>query len=327
MKFWLNILVLSTLLTAPILAPAELPFRTIEITYRAKVTEIPDTAEQIAVWLPLPASHEYQKVFDLKLSASHRYEVLYEETYGNRFLYIELKGEEAIQALKDDLPWLEFTATITRTARSTLDTKFTIHNPRGDLSRFLKPTRLIPIDGQIADEAKRTVGEEAEPLDQARLLYDHIVRTVKYDKSGEGWGRGDAVYACDVRAGNCTDFHSLFLGEARSLNIPTRFVMGFSLPEDNMEGTLTGYHCWAEFFVPAKGWVPIDASEAYKHPEKREQFFGGLDQHRIEFTVGRDISLPKSSNGVVNYSIYPHVEVDGKVADIVEHTITFNDVE
>jgi hypothetical protein len=136
--------------------------------------------------------------------------------------------------------------------------------------------------------------------------------SVSYDKSGEGWGRGDALYVCNTRAGNCTDFHSLFIGEARALGIPSRFIMGLPVPEDASKGSIPGYHCWAEFYIDGRGWIPIDASEANKHPEKKEAFFGGLDANRIAFTIGRDIRIPGTRGDLQNYIIYPHVEVDGR---------------
>jgi transglutaminase-like putative cysteine protease len=43
---------------------------------------------------------------------------------------------------------------------------------------------------------------------------------MRYDKTGTGWGRGDVLYACDAKKGNCTDFHSLFIAMARSQGIP-----------------------------------------------------------------------------------------------------------
>jgi transglutaminase superfamily protein len=46
------------------------------------------------------------------------------------------------------------------------------------------------------------------PYQQARVIYEYVTSVMKYDKTGKGWGRGDAVYACDIRRGNCTDFHS-----------------------------------------------------------------------------------------------------------------------
>ena len=41
---------------------ADVASRTVELTYRADVTDIPDTTEHLAVWLPLPASNEFQVV-------------------------------------------------------------------------------------------------------------------------------------------------------------------------------------------------------------------------------------------------------------------------
>ena len=43
------------------------------------------------------------------------------------------------------------------------------------------------------------------PLGRARMLYDHMVDTVVYDKSSEGWGRGDSLYACDTRASGMSE--------------------------------------------------------------------------------------------------------------------------
>ena len=89
---------------------------------------------------------------------------------------------------------------------------------------------------------------------------------MKYDKGGTGWGRGDALFACDARRGNCTDFHALVIGMARSVGIPARFAVGLPLPHARGSGEIPGYHCWAELYVRGRGWVPVDASEAVKGP-------------------------------------------------------------
>jgi len=152
---------------------------------------------------------------------------------------------------------------------------------------------------------------------------------MKYDKSGIGWGRGDAIYACEMGAGNCTDFHSLFIGMARAAGIPAVFVMGFPLPQGESEGDIAGYHCWAEFYDDRLGWLPIDASEAWKHPESRGLLFGGLDPDRVEFTIGRDVPLvpeDKARGAVLNYSIYPYVLVDGLPFAAVLTDFRFRDI-
>jgi transglutaminase-like putative cysteine protease len=134
---------------------------------------------------------------------------------------------------------------------------------------------------------------------------------MSYDKSGKGWGRGDAIYACDVRRGNCTDFHSLFIALARARGIPARFTIGFPIGKAR-SGEVPGYHCWAEFYAGGE-WVPIDASEAWKNPARHEYYFGHLDAARVAFTMGRDLALtPRQQGEPLNYLIYPYVEVDGK---------------
>ena len=57
----------------------------------------------------------------------------------------------------------------------------------------------------------------------------------------------------------------------------------------------------------------MDISEADKHPELKDYFFGNLNSDRVQFTMGRDITLePPQDSGPLNYFIYPHIEVDGK---------------
>ena len=95
---------------------------------------------------------------------------------------------------------------------------------------------------------------ETTPLDKARAIYDYVFTTMRYDKTGTGWGRGDVLYACDAKKGNCTDFHSLFIAMARSQGIPARFEIGFPLPPDKHSAEIAGYHCWSDFFEP-QAWL------------------------------------------------------------------------
>ena len=121
------------------------------------------------------------------------------------------------------------------------------------------------------------------------------------------------LWVCDSRFGNCTDFHSLFISLARSRGLPARFEIGLPLPSKRGEGNIGGYHCWALFHHDQKGWVPVDISEADKHPEMKEYYFGNLTENRVTFTTGRDINLvPKQDGGPLNFFVYPYVEVNGK---------------
>jgi transglutaminase-like putative cysteine protease len=164
-------------------------------------------------------------------------------------------------------------------------------------------------------------------LDKGRAFYDYTFSTMKYDKTGTGWGRGDTLWACDAKHGNCTDFHSVFISMARSQKIPARFEMGLSLPENQNSGQIAGYHCWAEFYTRERGWFPVDISEAWKHQEKKEYFFGAHDVNRVQFSVGRDIQLSPVQHGErVNYMIFPYVELGGDPYPNVANAISFSDI-
>ena len=253
----------------------EAPKRTVEITYNFTVSDIPQQVQRIRIWVPQPLTDEHQKLIDVNVAGDRPYRLVEESRFGNRFLLLDLNDTNSAGTSEIAFS-MKFR--VTRCAiRPSSEHPALAAAAKEEPALYLASNRMIPIDGKIAEEAKQVAGHVQDPLRQARLIYDHIVDTVRYDKTGTGWGRGDAVYACDVRKGNCTDFHSLFIGQARALGIPARFIMGLPLPEDKTEGAIAGYHCWGEFYLHQKGWCPVDASEAYKFPQKREQFFCGLD--------------------------------------------------
>ena len=295
--------------------------RTVDITYTFRLTDLPRDAQSIKVWFPLPQDTDAQKVSRVRINGGGDFRIVTDAAHGNRFAYLELSpggSDTAVTA----------TYRVTRCASSKLRHKRSPQPLPEELRRqFLSPSRLISIEGPVAAEAKTIAGNEKDPLEIARRLYEHIVDTMRYDRTGEGWGLGDSLYACDARTGNCTDFHSLFIGEARSLGLPARFIMGFPIPNDAPSGTIGGYHCWAEFYTPEYGWAPIDASDAFNYPERRDFLFGGLDENRVKFTSGRDIRLPGMQGEPLNYAIYPYAEVDGKVHTAMETEYLYANVD
>ena len=89
-----------------------------------------------------------------------------------------------------------------------------------DLRKYLDSENLVPVNETFRDIAEEVVEGKTGDLVRARALYDHVIDRMRYMKFGSGWGKGDAVYACNVRTGNCTDFHSYFIALATSVGIP-----------------------------------------------------------------------------------------------------------
>lgn len=288
------------------------PIRKFHFTYVASIPALPADAKSSRIWIPLPQSDQYQTIRDLKIEAPFAYAQHRDPEYGNEYLYFDLSASRASQPA-DVRVSFEATRREHRVALDEHTAVMTSPLTSLDLQRFLQPDRLVPLQGTIAElSAQQTQGLQ-DPLAKARAIYNYVLATMRYDKSGTGWGNGDAIWACTAKRGNCTDFHSLFIGMMRAAGIPARFEIGFSVPTDQHEGPVPGYHCWAEFYVEPYGWVPVDASEAWKHPEKKDYFFGAHDDNRVQFTLGRDIRLdPPQQSGPLNYFIYPYAELDGK---------------
>ena len=299
--------------------------RTFTLEYIGIADKIPADTRQLDFWMPVPHSDEYQDIGDLRVEAAQPHEMT-ADRLGNRILHIRV-DRPSMRALQVTL---RFKVTRREHRPDLLQAATRQVDPApGELTYWLQPDRLVPIDRQIRSWA-RQVADEAHAqtdLEKARAIYNHIVATVKYDKTGRGWGRGDIYYACENRRGNCTDFHAIFIGYARALGIPARFAIGFSVPAERRSGRIAGYHCWAEFYAKGFGWVPIDASEAARNPAQREYFFGAHDENRVELSLGRDLRLaPAQTGDPLNYFIYPYAEADGKPLAGIDQEITYKDV-
>jgi len=281
--------------------------RSFDFSYHADIPVSNASAKKFEAWIPLPREDAFQQVRQLKIDTPVHSEIVDQGANGNRVEHLE-----ALAPLPASVPFtMTFTVTRREETADMVAAARDIPEPTdGNFAAYLEPNKLVPLTGRIAQVSANLAETDVTPLQQARVDYEYVTSIMKYDKSGIGWGRGDALYACDVRRGNCTDFHSLFIGLARARGIPARFTIGFPIGAAK-SGDIPGYHCWAEFYSGGV-WVPVDASEASKHPDRHDYYFGHLDAARVAFTMGRDLVLKPPQNGEpLNYLIYPYAELDG----------------
>jgi len=285
--------------------------RRFSFTYGAVASGIPAGA-RIRTWIPLARNDRFQRAVLIEKDLPAPGRVLIEPEYENRFLLVELTAPASGEVS------FSLTYDVLRREAKPYETDGQVP------ARFLLADRLVPVGGKTLDLLRGIVVPE-DPERALRVLYDRVLDAMRYDKTGTGWGRGDAEWACESGFGNCTDFHSVWMSLSRASRIPARFEMGFPLPEDLNEGEIAGYHCWAWGHAGGR-WTPVDISEADKDPSKAEYFFGRLDGNRIHFTTGRDIALPGDPRGgPVNFIVAPYVEVDGKPFDGVKVRCRFRD--
>lgn len=277
-----------------------------EFVYRVKLPEIKGEAR---LWIPLAKTDAFQTVRNEELSIPIKWEKVQDRDYGNDICVLSPQAGDSGKTI-------ELRYRVVRKEKAA-------YSANGeDPARFLRPENLVPVNETFKTLAETATTGKHGAMERARALYDSVLARMRYDKSGAGWGRGDATYACDAKTGNCTDFHSYFIALARSIGIPARFAIGATIPADKNEGAIEGYHCWAEFFAD-KRWVPVDISEAWKNPKLADYYFGHNPANRFEMAKGRDLIVdPAPATGPINFFVYPLLELDGKGVK-PETTFTF----
>ena len=277
-----------------------------DFVYRVKLPEIKGEAR---LWIPLAKTDAFQTVGREEFSIPIKWEKVQDRDYGNDICVLSPRATDSGKTI-------ELHYRVVRKEKETYSAK------DEDPARFLRPEKLVPMNETFKTLAERATAGKQGDMERGRALYDSVLARMRYDKSGTGWGRGDATYACDAKTGNCTDFHSYFIALARSIGIPARFAIGATIPADKDEGPIEGYHCWAEFFAAGQ-WVPVDISEAWKNPKLADYYFGHNPANRFELAKGRDLVVdPAPATGPINFLVYPLLELDGKGVK-PETTFTF----
>jgi transglutaminase-like putative cysteine protease len=270
-----------------------------EFYYRIQLPEITGAAR---LWLPMATSNDFQSVEVLSLKVPGDHQLLRDEEYDNTILFMELGSKQSKETL-------EVVYKVKRFEKSSYKESGPID------TKYLEDNLMMPVGGRFTEIANQaTFGRDVGDLMKARALYDYIIDNMRYMKYGN-YGRGDSNYACDVRTGNCTEFHSFFISLARSIGIPARFAVGASIPSERNDGGIDGYHCWAEFYAEGKWW-PVDISEANKYTALATYYFGHHPANRIELSRGRDLKVhPAPASGPINFLAYPVLEINGKAAE------------
>jgi transglutaminase-like putative cysteine protease len=309
------------------------PARHVEIKYACEIDAVPEGAKSVDLWIPIATSNERQTVKLLNEAKLTDGRFTVDKQFGNRMYYrryagpfgstssdagkkIATSGGEPMQLeLVYDVEVREATVPEAKQLVSTKQVK-----PPADFAPYLKETKMIPIQGRVTQLALGISLPEGEPLRAGRQIYDHLVDTMVYNYLAKGAGSGDAVWACNSKTGDCTDYHSVFIGVCRWRGIPADHVFGMPIPPDKSEGPIKYCHCWARFWVDSVGWIPIDASRADKFPADRDYYFGTIGSTWIALAHGRDVILePPQQGEPVNMFDEPIAEADGQPLHVQWH--------
>lgn len=140
---------------------------------------------------------------------------------------------------------------------------------------FLRQTRLTQ-----PDSALRQLAEAVAHLDPIPRL--HQLSSLVHDALAYAPGATSpatsAAEALALGRGVCQDHAQVFVGAARCLGIPARYVAGYLLA-DEAGHTLRETHAWAEAWVEGLGWIGFDATNRVCVTDQHVRLCAGLDAH------------------------------------------------
>lgn len=139
--------------------------------------------------------------------------------------------------------------------------------------------------------------------DTLAMLHDlsaAITGRVRYE-TGVTHVHTTAEEAMAEGVGVCQDHAHIFIGAARALDVPARYVSGYLMMDDRVNQEAT--HAWAEAHVEGLGWVGFDISNGISP-----------DARYVRVATGRDYSEAAPVTGVS----YGAAEQELRVALAVE---------
>src|ERR1700719_1944356 len=119
--------------------------------YKATVKDVPGGTQRLELWIPVPHDDAFQRILDVHVDTPYPHQILAGDQ-GNTMLHLAIA-----QPKGSSLPvTLTFHAVRLERIQPIIQVKSGIA-PEGDLSRWLEPDRLVPIDGQIRTWAREVV--------------------------------------------------------------------------------------------------------------------------------------------------------------------------
>lgn len=306
---------------------------TYSIHHGLTIKDIPQGAKKVRIWFWMPSEDSAQKILDFAVTqAPTGYKITRDPAYGQQYLYCEVNNptQNSVSVATNFMLQRRAIAIALDPDKS---------GPLTALHRITfadhlrEDTPNMFVDAQIQALATQIVGGETNVIRRARKIYDYVVDKAEHYSKGEKAPKaskiGSVEHCLTNGGGSCTDMHALFSSLARANGIPTRLYFGSRLQAKNEGKDVDpGYRCSVEFFAPNYGWIPLDVAAGDTNPDKKDFYFGGLDERRVLFNEGRDLDLsPKQEGGRINLVIGAYVEVDGKAHTAWDRTMRFTEIK
>lgn len=137
-------------------------------------------------------------------------------------------------------------------------------------ARYLQLPASLP--ASVSAMAWEIAGDEPSAYRQMERLEEYLSRTYEYTTTpGDApQGRDFVEYFLETGRGYCVYFASAMAVMARTLGVPSRFVVGYGLQASGYGWTAyeDTAHAWVECYIRGVGWVTFDptAGSVYRDP-------------------------------------------------------------
>ena len=294
------------------------------VTMRFDLSSYPVDRE-VKLWIPYPVSSAFQTISRIKVEGNYTESGVYTDNkFQTSILYARWKPGGRSRKLS-----FRFDAKRMEVVKKNFPARETCWDP-ADYRQWLMPSSLGPTDGVVRTLAEHITKGKRSVLEKARAIYDWTCKNMYRDETVKGCGIGDVRYLLKKRpGGKCTDIHSAFVALCRAAGVPAREIFGIRMCKKTTADITRWEHCWAEFYLPGYGWIPVDPADVRKFmlvhglalddPETEKwhsYFWGAWDPYRITLSVGRDLILnPSQAGPPLNNFGYPYAEVNGAPLD------------
>lgn len=302
-------------------------WRSFEITTRV---EIPVTSGAARLWIPVPSVDDsYQRTGASSFTSNGEATLRVDPLYGARFLQVEFAASQAA-------PFAEITSRFETQDRAVDWSQRSARTASAaELSRWLQPTELMPLDGIVLKTATEAAGTGTD-AQKVRRIYDWVVANTHREPKVRGCGTGDIKTMLETgnMGGKCGDINGLFVGLCRAVGIPARDVYGIRLVPSafgykelsgNPASLKSAQHCRAEVHLAGLGWVAMDPADVGKvmrletpewiktteHPvvaPVNQALFGGWEGNWLAYNWAHDLALPGARHGRLGFFMYPTAE-------------------
>ncbi|TMM50407.1 transglutaminase family protein [Qipengyuania marisflavi] len=148
------------------------------------------------------------------------------------------------------------------------------HSGHLPLWSFIGQTDHTRPGPQMEELARQVKAVEGSRIDMLHALSSAVSDKVTYRTGTTDW-QTTAEQAIGVGSGVCQDHAHIFIGVARMLGIPARYVSGYLMMNDRIDQEAS--HAWAEAHIDGLGWVGFDVSNGICPDERYVRVATGRD--------------------------------------------------